>query len=309
VTGGPLRVAVLGSSGQLGSDVCRVLGEEGRFHVGAYARLDLDVTDAESVDRELGGGHFDVVINTAALTNVDRCEEHGEEALAVNATGAYLPARACRRAGARYVLISTDFVFDGSKEDPYDEDDRPAPVNLYGASKLAGEMTALLAQPTTLVLRISSVFGKSGARGKGGNFVESILRQAREGAPLRVVDDLRMSPTYTVDVANAVPSLLAADAGGIVHLANSGSCSWHEFAQAALELAGIDRQIERVPSHAFPRPARRPVNSALASRRVENLLGRGMRPWREALSAYLTERGHLVGESGKDPGTISEEPS
>jgi dTDP-4-dehydrorhamnose reductase len=288
------EIAVIGASGQLGSDLVEVLSESSGFRVSAFDRGGLDVTDKAVVEREILPGRFHAVVNTAALTNVDRCEEAAEEALAVNATGAFLVAKACARAGSKHVLFGTDFVFGGDQEGPHYEDDIPGPVNVYGASKLAGEMLARVAAPDSLVLRISSVFGKAGSRGKGGNFVEAILAKAQAGEPLRVVDDITMSPTYTMDVARALPDLLEADASGVVHLANSGSCTWLEFARAILELTGLDVQIEAVTSEAFPRPARRPPNSALSSRRAGGLLGRPMRPWREALHDYLSERGHLI---------------
>jgi dTDP-4-dehydrorhamnose reductase len=288
------EIAVIGASGQLGSDLVEVLSASNGFRVSAFDRGGLDVTDKAAVEREIVPGRFHAVINTAALTNVDRCEEAVEQALAVHATGAYLVAKACADAGSRYVLFGTDFVFGGEREGPYYEDDVPGPVNVYGATKLAGEALARIAAPDSLLLRISSVFGKAGSRGKGGNFVEAILSRAQAGEPLRVVDNITMSPTYTMDVARALPALLEADASGVVHLANSGSCTWFEFARAILDLAGPKVPIEAVTSNAFPRPARRPSNSALSSRRAGNLLGKPMRPWREALQEYLTEKGHSV---------------
>lgn len=288
------RVAVLGASGQLGNDLVEVLTAGNSYQVSAFGRNDLDVTDAKAVDSVIGGGEFFAVINTAAMTNVDRCEEEGDMALAVNGAGPYLVARACARVGTKNVLIGTDFVFSGEKTGPYLENDVPAPVNVYGASKLAGERLSLLAAPNTLVARISSVFGKAGARGKGGNFVEAILGQAKAGATLKVVDDITMSPTYTVDVARALAGLLELDAGGVIHLANSGSCSWFEFAERILALSGLPSDIEPVSAEASSRPARRPRNSALASERLQELAGVPMRGWQDALAAYLLEKGHTT---------------
>lgn len=288
----PTAIAVIGASGQLGQDLVAALEAEGRYRVSGFGREALDVTDAAAVEREIGRGGYRAVINCAALTNVDECEEDGERALAVNATGAYLVARACRRFGAKNVLIGTDFVFGGDQIRPYVESDAPAPINIYGASKLSGELLARIAAPDSLLVRISSVFGKAGSRGKGGNFVETIIARARAGQPLKVIDDIVMSPTYTVDVADALPALLQANASGIVHLANSGSCSWFDFATLILELSGLPATVERVPSAAFPRPAARPANSALASESLTHLVGRPVRPWEDALKAYLDEKGH-----------------
>ncbi|MEX2536011.1 MAG: dTDP-4-dehydrorhamnose reductase [Trueperaceae bacterium] len=305
-------IAIIGATGQLGSDLVQVVREDGRYRVEGFSREELDVTDAVALERELAPGRFAAVVNTAALTNVDLCEERGEDALAVNSTGAYLVARACARAGSKNVLISTDFVFGGrtNRGTPYDEHDSPQPVNIYGASKLAGETLALIASPDTLILRISSVFGKAGARGKGGNFIETILERARAGAPLKVIDDIIMSPTYTVDVARALPELLLANATGVVHLSNAGSCSWFEFAKAALELAGLGVEIEPVSSDEFPRPAKRPRNSALTSRRLEGLIGRAMPRRQEALREYLEENGHLAArQEARQEASQAEEPS
>ena len=292
-------VAILGASGQLGSDLVRVLSEDERFRVEAFSRQDLDVTDERALERALTPGKYAAVVNTAAITNVDWCEEHGAEAMEVNASGAYLVARTCAKAASRNVFIGTDFVFDGEKDEPYDESDEARPINIYGASKLVGERVAEIAAPQSLVLRISSVFGRAGSRGKGGNFIEAILQKARAGEPLEVIDDTVMSPTYTLDVARALPELLAHEATGVVHLANTGSCSWFEFASKALELASIDANIEPVPSTAFPRPAKRPRNSAMASRRLQNLIGREMPNWQDALQEYLNEKGHLT-ETGRE---------
>jgi dTDP-4-dehydrorhamnose reductase len=289
---------VLGASGQLGSDLVKVLGGSGRYAVSAFDRNTLDVTDADSVAREITPGRYEAVINTAALTNVDRCEEAAAEALSVNGMGAWLVAKACASAGSKNVLIGTDFVFSGDKPGPYDEEDATHPINVYGASKLAGEALALIAAPDSLVLRISSVFGTAGSRGKGGNFVETILAKAQAGERLRVVEDVTMSPTYTADVAEALPALLEVGATGVVHLANAGSCTWFEFARLILELSGLEAPLESVGSDAFPRPARRPRNSALRSRRLERLIARPMRRWQEALRGYLIEKGHYVHSEG-----------
>ena len=299
----PRKVAVIGASGQLGSDLVAVLERDERFEPVPFTRDELDVTNAKAVAGAISPGFF-AVINCAAITNVDWCEENGAEAMEVNASGAYLVAKACARAGSRSVYIGTDFVFDGEKEGPYVESDEPKPLSIYGASKLVGERVAQIAAPDTLVARISSVFGQAGSRGKGGNFIETILSRANSGQPLRVVDDTVMSPSYTVDVAKALAELLAAGATGVIHLSNSGSCSWFEFAGEALELAGVDAKIAAVDSSEFPRPAKRPRNSALASERLEALIGREMPHWRQALRDYLREKGQLVGA-----GVLSEEAS
>jgi len=184
------------------------------------------------------------------------------------------------------VYISTDYVFDGSKADPYTEEDPPNPINVYGVSKLAGERLVLQTCADALVVRVASLYGGQGARGKGTNFVLSILDRARRGESLRVVNDIRMSPTYTVDAARAIVELLRRGATGIFHVVNEGSCTWYEFAQKALALAGLEVHVEPVPHTAYPMKARRPLNSALSTERLRRT-GVCLRPWQGALAEYV----------------------
>jgi len=288
------RVAVLGAGGQLGSDLVAEFTRLG-IDTAGFTREALDVTDRGELEHQLGKGRFTHVINCAALTNVDRCEAEGEAAYSVNTIGAYLPAAVCAATNTHYTLISTDFVFDGEKGSPYVEDDTPNPLNIYGASKLAGEQGARIANPQSLILRISSVFGPRGSRGKGGNFVETILARALAGDPLRVVDDIAMAPTFTLHVARALPHLLAPQPRGIVHLTNSGSCTWYEFADEILNQANAPRNLERIRSSELNQPARRPAYSVLATKRLEELVGFQLPSWQVALQEYLavTGRTHL----------------
>jgi dTDP-4-dehydrorhamnose reductase len=286
------RVAVLGASGQLGSDVVARLGASGRYDVVAFSRGDLDVTQRAPLAAALGCG-FDIVINCAAFTRVDDCEEEPARALLVNAQGAFEVARACQESRALCVFIGTDYIFDGEKGSPYREDDPARPLNVYGTSKLAGELLVRQAAPRWLVLRVASLFGAAGSRAKGGNFVETILARARTGGELRVVDDIRMSPTYTRDVAAALEELLEREASGVYHASNAGHCTWYELASEALRLLGLAARIEPVPASAYPMRARRPRNSALDIGALQSVLKRPMRPWPEALREYLKEKGYL----------------
>jgi dTDP-4-dehydrorhamnose reductase len=282
-----VRVAILGASGQLGTDLVRVFSSEGRYEVHGFAHEDVEVTDMASLRTALTGSNPEVVINTAAFHRVDECEDNPEKAFQVNAIGALNVARLCRDLGAVCVYISTDYVFSGEKECPYTEEDTPDPINVYGTSKLAGEYLVRQAAPQWIVARVASLFGVAGARGKGGNFVGTILRKARAGESLRVVDDMRMSPTYTVDAARALEVIIRAGETGVFHVTNQGECSWYEFACAIVALAGIKVQIERVSSREYPRPARRPTKSALGSVRLPDEARDMLRPWDEALRAYL----------------------
>ncbi len=287
------RIAVIGCTGQLGSDLVQVLLESGRYEVSPILEDQMDVTDRENVTSVLADGRFDVVVNCAAFTHVDDCEDRPADALRVNAQGAFEVARACSQTGSLCVFISTDYVFGGDKGSPYIEEDQPAPINLYGASKFAGELLVRQAARRWLIVRIASLFGKSGSRGKGGNFIETILSKARCGEPLRVVNDVWMSPTYTMDAARILDQLMQADATGLYHAANLGRCSWFEFALEALRTAGLDTEIEPISCDLYPSRARRPKDSSMISLRLEKTLGHAPRPWQEALRAYLVERGHI----------------
>jgi dTDP-4-dehydrorhamnose reductase len=283
------RVAIFGSTGQLGSDLVEVLREDSHFEAIALRHEDADCVDSESVRQVLKKSPPHIVINAAAYVRVDDAEDHPDEAFRVNAIGALNVARACAEIGALCVYVSTDYVFDGTKETPYVESDLPNPINVYGASKFAGEVLVRQATPRWLIVRVAGLFGKTGARGKGGNFIETILAKAKKGEPLKVVNDIRLSPTYTRDAARALVNLLQSGQNRIVHLANNGLCTWYEFAREAVDLAGVTATVRPVSSQQYPTSARRPNNSALGSESFVTPL----RPWQKALKAYLVEKGHV----------------
>jgi len=281
-------VAIFGGTGQLGTDLVEALRRGNRFEVIPLSRADCDCTSADEVRGVLGRLRPDIVINGAAYVRVDDCEDHAREAFDVNAIGALNIARAGAELDAFCVYISTDYVFDGAQAAPYVESDPTGPINVYGASKLAGELLIRQTSPRWLIIRTASLFGRTGARGKNGNFIETILAKANTGEPLRIVNDVRMSPTYTRDAATAVAGLLESGADGIVHLTNDGACSWYEFAKKALELTGRRASLAPVSSVEYPSRARRPKNSALRSERSPVKLP----SWQDALKAYLIEKGH-----------------
>jgi len=287
-------VAILGATGQLGSDIVRAAATAGIEHVG-IGHDQVEVTDASSLAAVMQRVRPAAVINSAAFHQVDRCEEDPAEAYRVNAVGALLVARAAKDAGARCLYISTDYVFDGrrSPETMYSENDFPAPLNIYGASKAAGEQLVAQALDNHLIVRVSSLFGVAGARGKGGNFIETILKKARDGGPLKVVSDQWMTPTYTADAGAAIIRLAIGEATGVVHVTNPESCTWHAFASEAVSMARIAVEVQAVPVDAFPSKVRRPRNSALGTDRLRDLVGTGLRPWKDALHAYLAAKGHL----------------
>lgn len=284
------RVLITGGGGQLARDLLQALGD---WEVRALSHQELDICDLAAVRQALAAFRPRVVINTAAFHRVDDCEREAERAFAVNFEGVRNLCLACRPVSVVLLHISTDYVFSGEERRPYLETDPPGPVNVYGLSKLAGEMAVLFSLERYFIVRTSGLFGAAGASGKGGNFVTTMLRRAQEGQPLRVVDDQRLSPTYTRHLAAKIAWLLTTEAYGLYHVTNSDSCTWYELAVAALEMAGIPADIQPTTSAAFGAPARRPAYSVLAHGGLRALGADDMPPWREALRAYLAEIGAL----------------
>ncbi len=280
-----MKVAIIGANGQLGQDLMRVFGDAGV----ALSHRDLEVLDGVGVMSALRDLRPDWVINTAAYHHVDDCERNPPTAVSVNAIGASNVARAAEAIGAGVVFFSTDYVFGGQMRErgrPYNECDNPQPLNVYGVSKVAGEQLVMRANPRHLVIRSAGLYGTATSR-KGWTFPELMITKARAGEPLRVVDDQALSPTYTADLAACVKELIEQDAAGLFHLTNAGECSWFEFACATLRLAGLNTHVEPVPTSISPRGARRPSYSALTSRRLQECGIEPLRPWEEALGAYL----------------------
>lgn len=299
------RIAVLGAPGQLGSDLVRAARSAGADVV-ALGHADVEIRDPESVEAAVAGARPDVVVDCAAYHQVDDCERDPRAAFEVNALGALHMARAARRHGGRTVYVSTDYVFDGRKpfdgptgpaspDDAYTETDGTGPLNVYGISKLAGEWLARETDPDTLIIRTAGLFGRTGSRGKRGtNFVEQVAALVRAGSDLEVVDDQYVTPTYTVDAAAAILELIERGTTGVVHVAAEGACTWHAFATRCVELLRATNEVRRIRAADRSAIARRPSNTALCVDRLRATLGRAMRPWPEALEAYLREVGHLT---------------
>ncbi len=284
-------IIVIGASGQLGREVAGA-AEAAGHRVLALSRPDLDLGDTRAIRPTIGALDFDACVNCGAYTAVDAAERDAEAAFRVNAYAAEEIARACAAGGRRLVQVSTDYVFDGESETPYLPEAPPGPINVYGASKLAGEALARRAHPDgTLVVRTSSVFGVAAAReGGGGNFVETVLRLARERQDLRVVSDAVMAPTYAPDLARAILALLDCDApAGTWHVTNEGTASWLDFAREIVTRAGIHAELQPITGDEYPAAARRPRFSVLHTGRTTEHIG-PLPPWREALGTYLRER-------------------
>jgi len=279
-----MRVAVTGAAGQLGRALVDRLGARAAWAGGRDA---LDVRDPAAVSRVLDDVRPDVVINAAAYNDVDGAESDPVSAMAVNTVGPGNLARACRERGALLVHVSTDYVFDGAKGEPYREEDCPRPASVYGVSKLAGCLLVAAAGGPHLIVRTSGVFGAGGNRVKGGSFVERILAKARSGQPLRVVNDQVSSPTYAPDLAAALVTLVEQGARGLLHVTNSGACSPYDLATAALEIAGIHARIEPIRTADLGAPARRPAYSVLDNSRARAAGLPPLRSWRDALAEFL----------------------
>lgn len=286
-----MRFAVLGAAGQLGRDLCpRLPGEV--IPLSRTGTPTVDLARPESLRSHFDDVRPDVVINCAAYNFVDRAESEPQEAFAVNAWGVRELARLCCERDCLLVHFSTDYVFglDQSRKQPWTEKDAPGPVSVYGLSKLAGEYLVRATCPRHMVIRTCGLYGVWGSGGKGGNFVETMLRVAGQGKPLRVVDDQTCTPSYTVDVAETTLALLKTEQSGLYHVTNSGSCTWHELARTIFELSGIQANLTPIPSSEYPTPARRPAYSVLDHTALRALAIPSPRSWREALAAYVKER-------------------
>jgi dTDP-4-dehydrorhamnose reductase len=236
-----------------------------------------------------------VVVNCAADNRVDAAERDARDAVAVNALGVAALARHCREHDALLVHVSTDYVFDGRSTRPYTEDDPVGPLGAYARTKLAGELFAQALAPRHAILRVAGLYAEGGSRGKGGNFVDKVLAQARAGKPLRIVVDQVTAPTWARDVAEAmvrlVPRLADGTAThGVYHVTNAGACSWYDFARAALELSGMHADVTAITTADLAAPAPRPAYSVLANTRLAVAGEPPLRHWREALAAYLGTR-------------------
>jgi dTDP-4-dehydrorhamnose reductase len=283
------RHVVIGATGQLGSDLVRTFDQPGELV--PLSTRDLDILDAAATRAKLEALRPTCVVNTAAYNLVDRAEEDGRSAFALNAEAVGSLAEICQTIGARLVHFSTDYVFDGAKRTPYLETDPARPLSVYGESKLAGERLALERCERTVIFRVCGLFGLAGSLGKGkGNFVETMLRLAREGRPLRVVSDQVLCPSYTLDLARKVWAVLPKTAHRIYHLTNAGQTSWYDFARRALDLAGTTADLTAVSAADYGAKARRPAYSVLAHAHLAALGEDDLRPWDAALAAYVAER-------------------
>lgn len=269
-------------------------GPEPTWEVIAWDLEEIDIRDERQTIEAVERVRPTVLINVAAYTDVDGCEAEQEKAFAVNAEGMKHLALGARKSRAKVVYLSTDYVFDGSKGEPYLENDLPRPLNVYGLSKLQGERYVQTLAEDGLIIRTQWLYGKHGK-----NFVASVLRQAEEKKVLSIVDDQVGSPTFTVDLSKAISALIRHRVTGVFHVTNQGICSWYAFGEAVLKWSGR-RDVRVVPltTKELHRPARRPLYSALSGERLRRETGISLRPWQEALRDYLRSIGCLASEEG-----------
>lgn len=282
-----MKVALIGATGQLGSDLAVAFRQEDLV---LLTHADVEVRDHVSVRAVLSEMRPDVVINTSAFHNVDLCEERIDDSFAVNAFAVKNLAEVCRDLDCTLVHFSSDYVFSGDKGSPYTEDDLPRPINVYGVSKLAGEHFIQSLWPKHMIVRTSGLFGTKGARAKGGNFVETMMRLGREREVVKVVTDQVLSPTFTPDLAAKVYELAHCGRYGLYHLTGSGYCSWYEFASRIFALAKLSARLEKTTTAQFGAKARRPAFSSLENAAISQLGLKPLRHWEEALENYMRLR-------------------
>ncbi len=284
-----MKIVILGTGGRLGAALVCEYGDE--YDVTGFNHAQLDLSNLDDVRGKLRALSFDVLINAAAFTNVDLCETERDRAFMINGEAPGVLAEICREKGAKLIHFSTDYVFDGEKRAPYTEEDEAKPISVYGASKLAGEKNVLAADGGHLVVRVSWVFGPDRP-----SFVDSMVKHAQEHEKVDAIADKFSAPTYTLDIAEMLPRFFNREsAGGVLHFANAGECSWQEYAQWAVdccEQGGLPLKTKKIGGSRLKDMsnwvARRPVYSVLSTEKYAQLAGTSPRTWRDAVADYIT---------------------
>ena len=284
------KILIIGADGQLGTDLLKVIPKNEQIPL---TIKDLDITNREQTLKVIKQYEPQIVINTAAYHNVDKCEAEVALSFAVNTIAVKYLAEACLAIDAALVHISTDYVFDGEKNKPYVETDRPNPQSVYSISKLAGEQCVQYMLKKHFIVRSTGLYGTAGCLGKGGtNFIEGMIKRAASQPELKVVTDEILSPTYTLDLAQKIYQLCQTQHYGLYHLVNQGQCSWYDFTVKIFELLGQKVVIKKATSLEFKTKAKRPKYSVLENARLKTIGLQDLRPWNEALQAYLLEKGY-----------------
>jgi dTDP-4-dehydrorhamnose reductase len=284
-----MKIVIIGSGGRLGAALMREYRD--KYDIAGFDHAQLDLSNLDDVCQKLSAMSFDVLINAAAFTNVDLCETERDRAFLVNADAPGVLAKICGDNDAKLIQFSTDYVFDGEKRAPYTEEDEANPISVYGESKLAGEKSVLSSENRHVVVRVSWVFGPDRP-----SFIDGIIKRAQENEEVEAIADKFSAPTYTPDIAAALPRLFNANVeGGILHFANTGRCSWQEYAQWALDCcheAGLPLKARTVGALKLKNMAnwvaRRPVYSVLSAAKYTELTCTSPRTWRDAVADYIT---------------------
>jgi dTDP-4-dehydrorhamnose reductase len=276
-----MRVLVTGADGQLGYDMVKRLNENSIECLGTSIN-ELDITNEAQTNKLITNYNPDVVVHCAAYTAVDKAEDERELCYDANVLGTRYVAAACKQIDAKMVYISTDYVFDGEGEQPFEVTDKPNPINYYGKTKYEGELEVQNILDKFFIIRISWVFGQN-----GNNFVKTMLRLAKERDEISVVADQIGSPTYTYDLSGLIVDMIQTDKYGIYHATNEGYCSWYEFACEIFKQAGVNVKVNPIRTEGYPTRARRPKNSRLSKRKLLQLGFRGLNEWRKALHEIL----------------------
>ena len=279
-----MRICILGSNGQLGRDLIEALNNH---DVVPFTRKDFDVTEHTRARTILSGVRPEMIVNLTAYHRVDDCEANPEHAYDVNVLSVLNLVRIANDLEAKIIQFSTDYVFDGKASTPYVETSEPFPLSVYGNSRLAGEYLVRALARRFMLIRTCGLYGHAGSQGKGGNFVETMLKKARNQESIQVVSDQTVTPTSTKDLSRQLALLLPTSHEGLFHVTNEGACSWYEFTVAILEIAGIQANLTATTSAVYRAPALRPRYSVLENRRLKDLGLNRMLPWRDALAEYL----------------------
>jgi dTDP-4-dehydrorhamnose reductase len=286
-----MKIALIGADGQLGSDLLRLLRDSHEVIPLFYP--EYDITRPVEARRRLSELGADAVINTAAYNRVDAAEEETRAAFALNALAVRDLALICKEQNSILVHYSSDYVFSGKKSGPYTEEDPPGPLSVYGVSKLAGEYFVASICKRFFLIRTCGLYGVAGCWGKGTNFVDAVIAKANRGDPLRIVNDQKVTPTATHELAAATADLIENADFGLYHLTNQGECTWYEFAREILEGLRLDPEITAIDSRELKAPAVRPAYSVLENRRADSAGLRPMAHWKIALKEYLIRKGFL----------------
>jgi len=278
-----MKVLVTGVKGQLGHDVVKVLKERNIENRGVDID-DFDITDEKLVNDYILSYHPDVVVHCSAYTGVDKAEDDTELCERVNAKGPYNIAKACKEIAAKMIYISTDYVFPGQGETFYETEDQTGPLGVYGRSKLAGETAVKELLEKYFIVRISWVFGEN-----GNNFIKTMLKLGKDRAEINVVGDQIGSPTYTADLAPLLCDMLLTEKYGTYHATNEGLCSWAELAEEIFRLVEYQTKVNSIPTEQYPTRAKRPLNSRMSKKSLDEAGFNRLSDWKDALKRYMKE--------------------